>query len=246
MISKARLKLIRQLNQKKYRFHYGLFLIEGVKLVNELINSSLLIHSIYAVDTWIKENKELLSKREVKIIEISENELSRISQLSTPNKVLAIAHIPATINVQDENLILVLDHIQDPGNLGTIIRTADWFGLKTLVCSEGCVDAYNPKTVQASMGSLFRVQPFYVKLSEWLDKYREKKYRILAADIHGTPYYQIKPADKTLLILGNESHGLSQKIKLGAQTITIPGKGKAESLNVAVATGILLSYFTRS
>ena len=239
MITKNQVKYIQSLGQKKWRDIEQVFIAEGPKLVNELlIAENCKIIQLYALKEWIDN-----STTSIESIEVSNDELQKISQLITSNQVLAIAK---KIDWKGEpvikdNISLVLDEIQDPGNMGTIIRLADWFGVKNIFCSMNCADAYNPKVVQASMGSITRVRIEYTDLPPFLEKNNELP--IYAATLNGRDITKMEKLNEGLLVVGNESKGISDEIlKLVNGNITIPGKGKAESLNAAVATGIILSH----
>jgi TrmH family RNA methyltransferase len=250
MLVKQKIKYIQTLGQKKFRQQEGLFIAEGPKLVKELLEADLAsVKEVYALKDWIDDNQQLLSKTVV--TEITEMELERISQLTTPNKVVAIVQqyeVEETINVKDQ-ITLVLDNVQDPGNLGTIIRIADWFGIQQIVCSPDSADMYNPKVVQATMGSIARVKVYYTGLEEWLAV--QKDVPIYAASLDGQDVTTMKKIKEGVIIFGNESKGISPALlNLSNVKITIPkkarlndsfGQGKAESLNVAVAVGIILS-----
>jgi TrmH family RNA methyltransferase len=188
----------------------------------------------------MEANKELLAGKNT--TEISELELSGISQLKTPNQVLAVfKKFETSAGSPKEKISLVLDCIQDPGNMGTIIRTADWFGTSQVICSNDCADIYNPKVVQATMGSIARVSVFYTNLPEWLSE--QKSVRIYAAVLQGKDVTKMNKIKEGIVIIGNESKGIHENIlQLANEKITIPRKGRAESLNAAVATGIILSY----
>lgn len=242
MLSKAQLKYIQSLKQKKFRQKYAQFVIEGDKVVKEALSCAYPIQLILATNTWIAAYGSLIP-RSVETIEITFQQLNQISSLQSPQDVLAIASERNMIIPQPEELngwVLCADGINDPGNLGTIIRIADWFGVSYLLCSEDCAEIFNPKVVQASMGSLFRVSVFSSSLSEKLPLFTSKKY---AATLQGTSVYTYKKSTSGVLIIGNESHGIKQAIlDLCDEEITIPGKGNTESLNAAVAAGILCSH----
>jgi TrmH family RNA methyltransferase len=249
MISKNQMKLIRSLNVKKFREQEGLFVAEGEKIVGELLNSSFKIHAVYFIHGWKHEG---MHNQENIFYEITNEELKKISMLESPNKVLAIAHIPETkIDLKNlpGDLTLVLDNIQDPGNLGTIIRTADWFGLKNIICSNESVDAFNSKVVQSSMGSLFRTNLFYADLKSVLKQIKEKfKIPVYGAVIDGENIINKKLSQNGILIMGNESKGISSELlNFIDEKITIPksGKSSAESLNVAISTAILCYKFAQ-
>ena len=238
-LSKNQLKLITSLQQKKYRTKNNLFIVEGTKVVNEFLNSNFELEQLFCVDDFGYENIE-------KLAQISEVELKKISNLKTPNNVLALFKIPSEEKVKKEGLILVLDEINDPGNLGTIIRLCDWFGVDQLICSKNTVDCYNSKVVQASMGSLIRVSIVYTNLEEFLETSKLPKYASL---MDGENVYKSSMPKNAVLVMGNEANGISDKIlKLVTNSVSIPRFGslqKTESLNVATATAILLSEFKR-
>ena len=240
-ISKNQLKLITSLSQKKYRQKHQLFIAEGIKVVNELLNSSFEVEILFCADDF----KTAIS--EDKITRISEIELKKISTLKSPNKVLGIFKIPEEKLLENSGLILALDAINDPGNLGTIIRLCDWFGISQLVCSKDTVDCYNQKVVQASMGSLTRISIHYTDLEDYLSATNLPTF---IADMDGENVYKTVLPKEGILILGNEANGVSEEVKKQIQRkISIPRFGKTqetESLNVATATAILLSEFKRN
>ena len=240
-ISKNQFKLITSLSQKKYRQKHKLFIAEGIKVVQEILNSSFEIETLFCTEDFITD----ISNE--KIVRISENDLKKISNLKTPNKVLGLFKIPAEKPLNNHGLIIALDAINDPGNLGTIIRLCDWFGVVTLVCSKQTVDCYNQKVVQASMGSLTRVSIYYKSLSVYL---KETNLPTFIADMNGENVYKTNLPKEGILIMGNEANGVSAEIKKEIMNkISIPRFGEAqetESLNVATATAILLSEFKRN
>ena len=237
-LSKNYIKLITSLSQKKYRLKHKLFVVEGVKVVHEFLNTSYELEIVFSTDTDFSSTD--------KFIEVTDQELKKISSLKNPNKVLAIFKIPNQINPIMGGLILALDSINDPGNLGTIIRLCDWFGIEQLVCSNETVDCFNSKVVQASMGSLTRVAVSYLDLKKYL---QNASVPIFVADMDGLDVYKTKLPDSAVLVLGNEANGISDEIKqLVTTKITIPRYGafqQTESLNVATASAILLSEFRR-
>ena len=237
-LSKNHIKLITSLSQKKYRQKHKLFVVEGVKVVQEFLNSSYELEIVFSTDTDFSSTN--------KFIEVTDQELKKITSLKNPNKVLAIFKIPNQINPIMGGLILALDSINDPGNLGTIIRLCDWFGIEQLVCSNETVDCFNSKVVQASMGSLTRVAISYLDLKKYL---QNASVPIFIADMDGLDVYKTKLPESALLVLGNEANGISDDIKqLVTTKITIPRYGafqQTESLNVATASAILLSEFRR-
>ncbi len=239
-LSKNNIKLITSLQQKKYRQKHQLFVAEGVKVVNELLDSSLEVVHLFVTDVSFTTSK----KCEITIV--SENELKKISTLKSPNKVLGLFKIPKEKEINQQNFIVALDGINDPGNLGTIIRLCDWFGVTELVCSKKTVDCYNQKVVQATMGSLTRVHVSYTDLHEFLLK---SELPVFTADMDGENVYASSLPEKAVLVMGNEANGISSEIaQIVKHILTIPRFGdlqQTESLNVATATAILLSEFKR-
>ena len=240
MLSKNQVKLINSLKKKKYRQQNELFIAEGVKVVEELIQSDFKLHSLYATEDYFNK----FYKVDLQII--SDKELKSISEFSNPNQLFAIFEIPEKEKIEANGFTLVLDEINDPGNLGTIIRMCDWFGVDQLVCSLNTVDCFNPKVVQASMGSLSRVSIVYLDLLQFLEKEKRPVYGAL---LEGENVYKTSLPNDAVLIMGNEANGISNKIQNSiTKPITIPQFGevqKTESLNVATATAILLSEFKR-
>ncbi|HAT64008.1 MAG TPA: RNA methyltransferase [Flavobacteriaceae bacterium] len=239
LISKSEIKLITSLQQKKYRNKHGLFIAEGKKIISDLISGGVKLHSLFAT-----EDKSEISES---FQTISEDELNKISALKNANGVLAVFEIPSETTIKTEGLQLVLDSVRDPGNLGTIIRLCDWFGVSQLICSLDTVDCYNPKVVQATMGSIARVSVLYTDLKPIL---KEIELPIYTAVMDGSDVYSEVLPKNALLVMGNEANGVSEEIlQLAKYRITIPNFSKnnaAESLNVATATGILLSEFRRT
>ena len=236
MLSISQKKYINSLQQKKFRTQYGTFFVEGEKMVVELLQSDFEIEYVFSVKGHRLSNCDA--------IEVSEKEMKSISALATPSNFLAVTKQHThTIDLTQNNLILVLDNIKDPGNLGTIIRTADWFGINSIFCSNECVDVFNPKVVQATMGSIFRTTVVYTNL---LDFFKENKtIPVYGALLEGENVYQqpIKHK-KAFLLMGSESFGISKILEpFITNKIMIPKVGNAESLNVAVATGILCSAY---
>ncbi|MCG8762911.1 RNA methyltransferase [Tenacibaculum finnmarkense] len=240
-LSKSNLKLITSLQQKKYRQKHQLFVAEGVKVVAELLKSSVEVAHIFTVDTSFEIANNVQSTL------ISEVELKKISTLKNPNKVLGLFKIPTETARNSANFTLALDEVNDPGNLGTIIRLCDWFGITELVCSKNTVDCYNQKVVQSTMGSLTRVHISYVDLPSYL---KETPLAVYTADMDGENIYKASLPEKAILVMGNEANGISNEIAaIVKHKLTIPRFGdiqKTESLNVATATAILLSEFKRS
>ncbi len=240
MLSKSRITLIKSLKQKKYRLQYKLFVVEGVKTINEFLNSSYVLDHLYSVNEF---DNVAASSQTV----ISDKELQKISFLKNTNSALAIFKIKDVISLENSGLLVGLDDVRDPGNLGTIIRLCDWFGITELVCSLNTVDCYNPKVIQATMGSLTRVNVTYLDLQNYLSNIDVPIYGTF---MNGDSIYDLPDTvDKGIIILGNEANGISKIIENSiTQRITIPKFGtiqKTESLNVAMATSIVLSEFKR-
>lgn len=237
MLSKNELKYIQSLCHKKQRQESGLFLAEGPKLVEELLHSDYRIKKILATDQWVGEHGT------GQVVErITEAELVKISSLQTPQQVLAIVEqkMPTAEPVMKGCLSLVLDGIQDPGNMGTIIRIADWFGIEQVIASEDTVELYNPKVIQSTMGSFMRIQLWYKPLARFLSALQVPVYGAL---LTGSSLYEQALLKEGVLIVGNESKGIrTELLSFITHPVTIPRIGGAESLNAAVATGILLSH----
>ncbi|MGB6036925.1 MAG: RNA methyltransferase [Cryomorphaceae bacterium] len=236
-LSNNHMKLVKSLQQKKYRDEHGFFLVEGVKLVNEAIHSQAKLEMI----VYACEEDELPFDIPLNSWRVSSKDLGRISGLKNPNRVLAVCHKEWPRKEVSERWVVALDQISDPGNLGTIIRICDWMGVDNIVCAMGSVDVFNPKVVQASMGSIFRVNVSYEHLEEYLAK--SDSETILEADMDGDSVYEFEFPEKGVLVMGSESHGLRPEISAKCTgKISIPQFGGGESLNVAVSTGILLSH----
>ena len=241
MLSKNQIKLITSLQQKKYRKQEQLFFAEGVKVVQELLHSNFELQELFTT------KQDFLSVSKDKLHGISEAELKKISALATPNSCLAVFKIPKAKETKESGLILALDDVRDPGNLGTIIRLCDWFGIETLFCSEETVDIYNPKVVQATMGSISRVNVVYGDLENFLVK---TKLTVFGTFMDGKNIYQESLPNDGVIVMGNEANGISEAVeKLVTDRIAIPRFGDlqiTESLNVATATAIILSEFKRN
>ncbi len=236
MLSKKHLKLVTSLKQKKFRHQEHLFVVEGIKGVEEFLNSDFNLHLLFATERVF----------DVDTILISEQELQKLSSLKSPNTVVAIFVMPKEKPLEIEGLILALDDVRDPGNLGTIIRLCDWFGIQTIICSTATVDCYNAKVIQATMGSLTRVNIHYTNLNRFIANY---KYDIFGTFMDGHRIYSQQLPDRGLIIMGNEANGISKTIENAVTTkLSIPRFGHeklTESLNVATATAIVLSEFKR-
>lgn len=243
MLSKTHSKYIQSLHHKKFRDEDSVFIAEGTKVVTELmLCADIECVELLAVTEWLQDHSLFLQQHFFNpVTELLPHELGKISALSTPNQVLAVfKKKPEQVIVVKDKISLVLDGIQDPGNMGTIIRIADWFGIAAIICSKNCADMYSPKVVQSTMGSLCRVNVTYTDIADWLPQQNITAY---AAALQGKPLRQFGQLREGLLVIGNESKGISDAIlDLCHEKITIGKKGAAESLNAAVATGIILSH----
>ena len=235
-LSKNKIKWIRSLALKKNREKEALFIIEGEKMVEEIIQ-------LYPDRIeFVISNDESFDKFE-SVFFANDRDFKQISSFKTPNKLIAIVKIIENKSIISKGLVLMLDGIQDPGNMGTILRSADWFNVKSIICSKTCVDIYNPKVIQASMGAIFRMNVQYKDLAGFIE---ETKLPVYGALLEGENVYTTTLNPSAILILGNEGNGISDEVQqLIDHPIHIPRFGKSESLNVAVATGILLSEFGR-
>ena len=240
MVSKNQIKLINSLQQKKYRKLHNLFIAEGKKVIQELIDANFSLDHLFVTKTDLFDKKHSATL-------ISDSELKKISALTSANDCLAVFKIKEYSSSANSGLELALDNIKDPGNMGTIIRLCDWFGISKIVCSEETVDLYNPKVVQATMGSLARVQVVYTNLAAYL---KATDLEIFGTFMEGENIYKKVVPDSGILVMGNEANGISSEIEnLITQKIAIPRFGnlqQTESLNVATATAIFLSEFKRS
>jgi len=239
MVTKSELKYIQSLSDKKVRLETGCFIAEGVKLVGEMIAAGYPLKAVYALDSWESPDASI----EVTRIEVFE--LEKMSMLQTPNQVLAVAMMPQQVKALDlgGQLTLVLDGIQDPGNMGTIIRTADWFGITQIVASEDTVDVYNPKVIGATMGSFMRVSVTYKNLQEWMPTVKLPVYGAL---LEGENIFTTNAVKEGLLVIGSEGKGIRENIlDLITHPVTIPKIGVAESLNAGIAAGIIVAQLTR-
>jgi TrmH family RNA methyltransferase len=238
LISKAEIKFISSLGLKKYRDKQQMFIAEGPKVIGEFLSAGFRLHKAYA------EGGDTPAGLPAETVNASQ--LKRISQLKNPNSCLAAFHIPKPSPPKFSGLTLALDGLRDPGNLGTIIRLCDWFGVEELLCSEDTVDCYNPKVVQASMGSLARVNVIYLNLEEMLSSI---DLPVFTTDMEGEAVKDVGLPMRAVLVMGNEGKGISPRIfKLADHRVTIPSFGNskgAESLNVAMATAIILHEFRR-
>ena len=241
MISKTQIKLINSLSQKKYRQKHGLFIAEGIKVIKEILASSYEVTDIFSkTDVF-----SLLKPTNLHLV--AEKELKKISKLTTPQTALALVKIPPVKKVNLSGVVVALDGVRDPGNLGTIIRLCDWFGVEHLLCSPDTVDCYNPKVVQASMGSLTRVNIHYRNLPEVIE---QTALPVFGTFMEGENVYQQSLPSEGILIMGNEANGIRDDVaRMVTHRLSIPqfgANGATESLNVATATAILLSEFKRA
>ena len=241
MVSKNQIKLITSLQHKKFRNELQLFIAEGVKVIQELLVSNFELEHLYITDAIFE--KVPVSQKSL----IKEQDMKRISALSSPSSCLAIFKIPTETKIVDSGLVVALDDIRDPGNLGTIIRLCDWFGVKQLLCSHETVDVYNPKVIQATMGSITRVNVNYVDLNDYIS---ESSLPVFGTFMDGKNLYKETLPKEAILILGNEANGISAILEKSIKNrIAIPRFGdmqQTESLNVATATAIFLSEFRRN
>ena len=236
-------RAVRELHQKKNRQEQGLFLVQGAKLVAELLASRCRVRAIHVSEGRAHPYPKELSRFH------PPHELDRMGTLESGNEVIAVAEMPATVPLTapgPDELVLAFDGIADPGNLGTLLRIADWFGARRVLCSADCVEEFNPKCVQSSMGSLFRVHVHRGELRHDLDQLRASGASLYLATMEGAPVFDMRLRRPAVLILGSESHGPSDAVcALEPQAISVPGKGGAESLNVAMAASALCMEFMR-
>ena len=254
MISKKQIKFINSLKYNKYRLKYNCFIAEGEHVINDFINSGFIIESLF-LSSSISNNTSLLDEDTLLLdlkfdtYIVPEKDFKKISCLKTPSGSLAVIKKPdrffKDLDLFEQNQVILLDSISDPGNMGTIIRTADWYGFKNIYVSENCVDVYSPKVVQATMGSLSRVKVFRLSLEFLLKKLKNQNFLCYATTLQGNNLYQIQEKNKCVLVFGNESHGVDKKLlSLIDKEISIPKKNiYIDSLNVSVAFGIILSEF---
>ena len=248
MLSHNQIKYINSLKIKKFRQQHGCFIVEGEKGVSELLSGSLKVVKVFAIAEWLDRNEYLISKKSIEQQEITADELKKISDLISPNQVLAIAEIPvAALPEPGEftGMTLALDGIRDPGNMGTMIRTADWFGIRRIICSADSVDMYNPKVVQATMGSFGRVSVFYTDLIHFF-KALPSDIPVYGALLEGPDITKMTFARPGIILIGSESHGISKELILYVnKPLHIPrfslsgADNQAESLNASIANGII-------
>ena len=251
MIGKGKISSITRLHQKKFRDESGLFLVEGVKSVSDLLRSSFAVEEVLATDAWIGEHKhEMPANAELTLV--TPAEMERISAWKTPQPVMAVARIPHydIADIRQDQPLLMLDDLRDPGNMGTIVRTADWFGIRQIVCSKTTVELYNPKVIQATMGSFTRVKVYYTDLELFIDG-DLKERRVLGAFLDGTPVQRFSFQPSDVIVIGNEANGITAPVakKINAKILIdspVKDSDKAESLNASVAAAILMYQYNAS
>ena len=252
MITKNQLKYFSSLLQKKNRIKEKKFLVEGLKNVEEGLNSSYKCEIIFATNKFIDENEDFIKRfksKSDKIISLKQKELQKISDSQSPQGVAAVFIKPSKfqeLKNSEEEIIVYLDEVADPGNLGTIIRNCDWFGIKKLLLSSKCVEYTNPKVVRSSAGSVFHLDIYENIEVDELRKLKEQGYHLITADVEGENIYEMKRDEKIIIAFSNEANGPSEELlKISDKIITIPKSGKAESLNVGSSSSVILSEFTK-
>ena len=246
MFTKNQAKLIKSLDEKKNRVEHGLFLVEGEKSVSELLDSDFEIDFLLTTTEFFDKYGEKIREKSKSYEIVNQFELEKVGTFATNDSALAVVHqkINKIFEIEKDEIILTLDEIKDPGNLGTIIRIADWYGIKNIVASKETVDFYNPKVITATKGSFTRVNIFYTDLKDFLS---EQKLPIFGAFLNGENIHKKQFPSSGILVMGNESNGINKEIeKLITKKITIPAYVKAESLNVAIATAIILDNWKRN
>lgn len=245
MLSKRQLKYFKSLQLKKYRQLEAKFLVEGAKGVEEVLNSDYEVEALVATSEYLASLSEALKNKAAEVIEAKENDLLQAGTFKSNKAGLAVVRMPRykSVSFINDDLILALDAVNDPGNLGTIIRIADWYGIKSIVCSPDTADVFNPKVINSTMGSFTRVNVYYTDLEEF---FKASNRNVYGALLEGDSIYNSK-LDKGIILMGSESHGISEALRAYVtDPIKIPGRGGAESLNVAVATAVVLDNFFRS
>ncbi|HUS87668.1 MAG TPA: RNA methyltransferase [Bacteroidales bacterium] len=253
MISTGKIKLIRSLHQKKQREKLGLFIIEGDKLVREFLTSNAQVVCVVAKPEWLASLPEKNLENRVELIEVESGDLKKVSRLTSPQNALALVRIPEhtydTGSLKSE-LSIALESVQDPGNLGTIIRIAAWYGIKNLFCSDDCVDIFNSKVIQSSMGAVLHVKTHYTDLADLLTMLRKSETAVYSASLNGESVYTTDLERGGIIIFGNESRGITTELKKFVnKELTIPSFGEPgagiDSLNVAMSAAIICSEFRR-
>ncbi|MBO9727847.1 MAG: RNA methyltransferase [Chitinophaga sp.] len=240
MLSKAQIKYIQSLQHKKNRQKSSQYVAEGDKIVQELLQAGMPVKGVFATADWLEQHTALLDRLPAgAVVAVDTTVLKQLSSLTTPNRAMALLDMPAPVDPLPAagTVVLALEAIQDPGNMGTLIRIADWFGISQIICSPDCVDVYNPKTIQATMGSIIRVRIAEYDIRELLQQTSLPSY---AATLHGKNIADFPVMKEGIILIGNEGRGLTEEvIRLATHQITIPRLGGAESLNAAVAAGII-------
>ena len=255
MLTKTKIQLIRSLEQKKFRTQQGLFVAEGDKTVREILDSPLTVEYLLAKPAWLEQLPAHLLHQASHVIEINDMELSKISFLKTPNQAMALVQIPdyqLDLSRLTEGLSLYLDEVQDPGNLGAIIRLADWLGIRHVLCGRGCADPFNPKTVQSTMGAIIRVKTYQTDESFFqLLKTRRPDFPVYGTFLIGENLYSTSLSPHAVIVMGNESKGISDGVAQYVNHRLLipsypPGEPTSESLNVATAAAIVCAEFRRN
>lgn len=248
MIGKGKISSITRLHQKKFRDESGLFLVEGIKSVGDLLRSSFEVEEVLATEAWVGEHESGVPAT-AELTMVTPSEMERLSAWKNPQPVMAVARIPQhnIADIRQDQPLLMLDDLRDPGNMGTIIRTADWFGIRQLVCSQTTVELYNPKVIQATMGSFTRVKVYYTDLESFIDN-NLKERRVLGAFLEGTPvqHFDFHPSD--VIVIGNEANGITEAVarKINAKILIdspVKSADKAESLNASIAAAIMMYQY---
>jgi TrmH family RNA methyltransferase len=253
VLTKNQIKQINNLQKKKFRDQLGLFSAEGNKLVSELLDAGMEASMLIFTSNWTNPQKSKYLKKAEQIIETEPAALKKVSNLKTPPSVIGIFKIPTPSYSKEDisnSLSILLDDLQDPGNLGTIIRIADWFGIKHIFCSPNTVDTYNPKVIQATMGAISRVNVHYTDLNQLISKFQQENFPVYGTFLDGENLYEQKLSSKGFIIMGNEGKGISSDLeKMVSQKLLIPNYPQdaptSESLNVSVATAIICGEFRR-
>lgn len=251
MLTKADIKFYQLLSIKKFRHEKKLFIAEGLRLISDGLNSNFFCDIFFVTDEFANQHKSLIklaSKKQIRIERIKNSDMQKICNTVNPQGAAAVFKMnePELEKLNSGKIIIALENISDPGNLGTIIRTCDWFGITNIIANQGCADLYNPKVVRSTMGSIFHINffqtdAFYTQLRDL----RNTSFQIITADLNGKNIYDFCAAKKTIFCFCNEAFGPSEELKkISDEYITIPSKGKAESLNVASAAAIIISHFS--
>jgi TrmH family RNA methyltransferase len=244
MLTKSTIKLVQSLQDKKHRREQSLFVAEGEKIVSEVLGSKIIVKTLFATPLWMQNNAQNVHKA-TECIVVDDKQMKQLSALPSPPGVLIVCHMAAAETpVAVQGLTLLLDTIQDPGNLGTIIRYADWYGITQIICSDACADVYSPKVIQSSMGSFSRVHVAYTALDAFIRQY--SGIPVYGALLQGASIYHTKFSKDCMLLLGNEGSGISRNLlPLVTQAVSIPKRGGAESLNAAIAGAIICDAWAR-